>query len=110
MSSFNWHGELFWIHCSLAESFFGEGRFDDAHTHIERAKLPVINDGYRLGRVMQLQAQFWCGERKFVEAKSETLRAMDAYETVGATKDVEDCRDILRYIEGEMEHLVVSGD
>ena len=37
-SSFNWHDQLFWIHYSLAVLFSGEGRLDDAHTHVERAK------------------------------------------------------------------------
>jgi hypothetical protein len=39
-SSSNWHGEQFWILCSLAELFRDQGRFDDAHAHVERAKLP----------------------------------------------------------------------
>ena len=99
----NWQGELFWIHYSLAELFFDEGRFDDAHSHIEDAKFYAIDDAHYTGHTLQLQAQFWCKERRFEEAKSEALRAADAYETVGATKEVGRCRDILRYIDEEMK-------
>ena len=109
-SPFNWHGELFWIHYSLAESFFGENRFDNAHAYIEHAKLHAIDSGYTLGRAMELQARFWYKEHKLEEAKSEALHAVDAYEKIGATKDVEDCRKILRDIEEQMEKLVTSGE
>jgi len=44
----NWHCFLFWTHCSLAELYFSENRFDDAHTHIKHAKLHTINDTYSL--------------------------------------------------------------
>jgi tetratricopeptide (TPR) repeat protein len=45
-SSLNNHTELFWIHYALAQVFFGEDRFDDAHAHIERAKSHAINNAY----------------------------------------------------------------
>ena len=98
-SFFNWHGHLFSNHCSLAELLFIENRFDDAHTHIEHAKSHMANDPYRLGQAMELQARFWYEQRMLREAKSEASRAADAYEKVGATKDVECCRALLRDIE-----------
>jgi hypothetical protein len=58
-----------------------------------------------LGRAMELQAQFWYKEGKFEEARSEALRAVDVYEKIGAAKDVEDCKIILRKIETSGEHL-----
>ena len=106
----NWHDELFWIHHSLAGLFFDEDRPDDAHNHIEHAKSHTINDPYNLGRAMELQSIFWRREGRFEEARSEALRAVDAYEKVGAAKDVEDCREILRDIEEQMEELVISGE
>jgi len=109
-SSFNWHCEISWIHCSLAELFFDENRFDDAHTHAERAKGHAINDAYILGRVMDLQANFWYKECRFEEAKSEALRAASACEKVGATNDVEECRKILRKIEEQIKKTVISGE
>ena len=109
-STFNWYNILFWNNYSLAELFFDEHRFDDAHTHIERAKSHAVNDSYLLGRAMELRAEFWYEERKFEEAKSEVLRAVDVYEGIGSTKDVEDCKAILRVIEEEIETLVVFGE
>ena len=109
-SPFNWYDELFWIHHSLAELFFGENRFDDAHTHIERAKSYAVNYAYRLGRAMELQTEFWYRERRFEEAKSEALRAIDAYGKIGATKRVEGCKKILRDIEEQMKRPVSSGE
>ena len=98
-SSFNWADILFGNHYRLAELFFGEDKFDDAHSHVERAKSHATNDPYRLGRAMELQAMFWYKRRMLKEAKSEVLSATDVYEKIGATKDVEGCRVLLRKIE-----------
>ena len=98
-SSFDWHDQLFWTLCSLAQLFCTRGEFDDAHAHIQRAKSYVINDPYLSGRAMQLQAQFWCKERRFGLARSEALRAVDVYEKLGATNDLEVCKEILQNIE-----------
>ena len=100
-SSFNWREPLFWINYSLALLFFGEKRSYDAQAHIERAKPHAINSPYNLGRAMELQAWFWFQERKLEEAKSNALCAIDVYERLGAAKDVESCRAILRKIENE---------
>jgi len=101
-SSFGWNSELFWIHRSLAELFCAQGRFDDGHVHIEHAKSHAAGDKYKLGRAMELQAGFWFGQRRFKEAKSEALRAADVYEKLGAAKDLEDCRGLLRQIDKKM--------
>jgi len=90
-SSFNWDAQLFWNHCSLAEAFFDEGRFDDAYIHIEHAKSYVANNVHYLGRVTELQATFLFQQHRLEEARSEALRATDVYEGLGAVKDVEDC-------------------
>ena len=107
-SPFNWNVELFWIHSTLAKLFFGESRVDDAHSHIERAKLHAINDAYRLGCAMELQATFWYKERKFEEAKSEASCAVDVYGKIGATRGVEGCRKILQDIGGQMKQLAIT--
>ena len=100
-SSFNWHSRLFWINYSLAELFSDEKRFDDAHTHIERAKPHAIDSPYRLGRAMRLRAELWYQERRLEEAKSEALRAANVLEKLGAAKDVERCRELLQDIKKE---------
>ena len=106
----NWHDEQFWNHFSLAELFSGKERFSDAHVHIEQAKLHVAGDTYKMGRVMELQAETWCSERKFGEAKSEALKAAAMYEKIGSAKDVEDCRVILKTIEESAENPSASGE
>ena len=102
-STFNWHDQQFWILRSLAQLFFAQGRFDDAHTHIELAKSNAAYDPYYMGRATSLQARFWYQEHRFEEAKSEALCAAEVYEKLGAVKDLEACRELLRDIETEME-------
>jgi hypothetical protein len=55
--------------------FHKEGRFGDAHAHIECAKSHAVNDPFLLGRAMEQQAEFWYKEGKLEEAKSEVLCA-----------------------------------
>ena len=98
-SRLNYRSQQFWINSGLAELFFEEDKFDEAHAHIELAKSYATNDPYQLGRAMELQAGFWYEQRKFVEAKSEALGAISIYEKIGAAKDAEDCRTLLRYVE-----------
>jgi len=98
-STFNWCDQLFWNNYELADLFLQEGRFDEAHTNVERAKSHTINEPYRLGRGMELQARIWYRQCKFEAAKSEVLRAAEVFESLGAVKDLEDCRAILHDIE-----------
>jgi len=107
-SSFDWHYEQFWDHHNLAQLFFDQGRFNDSHTHVERAKLHAVDNMYHMGRAMHLQAVFWCKQCKFKEARSEALCAIDTYEKVGATQGLEFCRTLIRDIEEEMEQSTTS--
>jgi hypothetical protein len=54
---------------------------------------------HTLARVMWQQAEFWHRQNRFEEAKSEALRALDAFEMLGAAKDVERVRELLRQID-----------
>ena len=107
-SSFNWHHEQFWAHCSLAALFFGKKRFEDAHIHVERAKSHAVDDAYKLGLTMVLQAKLWYKERRFEEARFEALAAADVFEKLGIVKDVEVCRTILQSIDEAIKKLVAS--
>ena len=109
-TTFNWHGMSFWIRHSLAQLFSDRSMFDDARAHLERAKSYAIDTSnlYLLGRAMELQAKILYGQRKFEEAKSEVLGAMDFYEKVGAVEVMEDCRAALRDIEEAMNGPSVS--
>jgi len=98
-SPFGWHDTLFWTHYELAGVLCGAGRLNDAHAHIERAKSHVVTGTYNLGLAMELQASVWYDQHRLEEARSEALRAADVYEKLGATEDVELCRNLLRKIE-----------
>ena len=99
-TTLSWSDDLvFWYHYSLAETFFGRCAFDAAHDHVERARLHADN-GYALGLAMELQAKFWFKQRMFERAKLGASRTANVYTRVGATKGVEDCRELLRKIDG----------
>ena len=87
-SSFDWPGELFWAHYSLATLFRGEERFDDANAHAEHAKSYTDSSAYHLGRAIELQAGVWYRQDRLEEARSEALRAADVYEKLGPGKDM----------------------
>jgi len=105
-SSFNWHDQLFWVHFSLAGLFYNQGGLNAAHTHIERAKSHVVDNAYLLGRATYLQADFWYKERRYEQARSEALRAVDVFEKVGATRWVQGCRELLWRLEGQVNNPV----
>ena len=109
-SSFNWHDYLFRIHYGLARLFFGKGRFDDAHDHIERAKPYTSNHPYHLGHTMVLQADLWYRQHRLEEARSEVSRAADVYEKLGAAQDLERCRGLLRQIEEEIKKPAIPDE
>jgi len=104
-SSFNWHDQLFWVHHALAKLFSDQDKFDNAHAHVELAKSHTVDNAYAyfLGRIMELQAGFWHRQHQFEEARSEVLGAAEVYEKLGATRDLEDCRELLQRIEQEMK-------
>jgi len=107
-SSLNSDHSLFWVHYALARLFFGESRFDDAHAQIERAKSHAINNSYTLGRAMELQADFWYDQGMLEKAEFEVSHAADVYEKLGATQDLERCRELLEWIkEGASEFLEI---
>ena len=109
-SSFSWNGRLGWSNYSLAEFFFDGGRFDDAHVCVERAKSYAADDTFLLARAVKLQAAFWHKQRRLEEAGSEALRAVDLFEKLGASWDLEKSRGLLRDIQKEMGDLVATSE
>jgi len=106
-SLLNLNDQPFWIHHSLSKLFAGEGKFDDAQAHIERAKFHAIDDPYILARAMWLQARFWYSQHMFEEAKSEASHAADIYGKLGASQDLEGCRELLQLIDEQVKNPVV---
>ena len=104
-SPFSWLNLLFWIQHALAEVSSDEGRFDDAHAHVEQARLHAINatNTYVQARAMKLQAMVWHRQRRFEEAKSEALGAVDMLEKLGATYQVKLVRELLQQIDRETQ-------
>ena len=98
-STLGWDDQLFWIHYALSDLFSKEGRFNDAHAHVERAKSHATNDLYNLACGLQLQAVLWDQQHMFEEAKSEALRALGIFEKLGATEGVRRTRNILKQID-----------
>ena len=93
-SAFGWKDHLFWAHRSLVHLFRLQGRFEDAQMNVEHAKSHADN-AYHLAHVTELQAGVFFRQGRLEEAKSELLRAIDAYEKLAATANVEHCRWIL---------------
>ena len=105
-SSFGWHDPLFWLHHDLGWLFLRDRPYD-AQAHLECAKSHTADSPYNLGHAMGLQAWVWYRQHRVEEARSETLRAADVFEKLGAAKDVEDCKDLLDCIKGEMNNPLV---
>jgi hypothetical protein len=76
-----------------------EGRFNDAHAHIERARSYAVSNSYLLARASLLQARSWDRQHMFQEAESEALHALDVFEELGATTFAVDARQFLEEID-----------
>jgi tetratricopeptide (TPR) repeat protein len=100
----NWRDLLVWTHCDLAELFQDEEEFDDAGTHLERAKSYAVDNPYQLGRAMYMQACVWYQQRRLEEAKSEVSRAIEILERHGVEDGIPACRDLLRRVELAVEN------
>ena len=102
-SSFNWHDEMFWNHLNLARLSSDQDRFDDANTHVEHAKSHAANDPYNLGRAMELHSRILYKQRRFEQARSEALGAVEVFEKLGAAQDLARCRIIVGMVDSERE-------
>ena len=108
-SSLNWDYDLFWIYYNLAVVSSGEGKFEDAHIHIEHAKSHAVDHTYNLTRASELQATFWNKQHRLEEAKSGALRVLDVYEKLGAVQDAERVRRLLERIDRNAQGNERSG-
>lgn len=100
-SPFDWHDPLFWIHHDMADLFSDQGEFNDAHAHVERAKSHILNDAYKLGWAVYLQAGVLHRQQRLEDAKLEASNALEIFEKLGAVKEAGFCRDLLQVVKGQ---------
>jgi len=110
-SPFNWLHLQFWICFFLAQSFYDEGRADDAYTQIGHAKSHAVNDHDTLlmARAMEVEAGFSRRQHRFEEAKSEALDSLNLYQKLGATKQAGRVGKLLLQIDSDAEANGRSG-
>jgi len=109
-ASSDWHKEMCLIHFSLVLLFAKEGAFDDAHTHIERAKSHAVNYPYLVARAVQLKALVLYRQHRPEEARSEASSTLHMFRKLGAAKDAEYTRMLLGWIDEEVDGLVTPGE
>ena len=107
-STSKWPNELFWNNYHLAELCFDGERFDDAYLHIERAKSHVVDNLYLTGCGTQLDATFLHKQQRLEEAKSGALKAIEVFENLGTTSNLDKCRNLLRDIQAELDEQVTT--
>ena len=98
-SSLKMVDQILQVNYSLAELFSDQGKFEDAQTHVERAKSLAVKAPYHLARAIYQQALLWNRQGRFEDAKSEALSALDAFEKLGIAIYVERTRRLLHRIE-----------
>ena len=85
-------------------------RGGDSESHLEMSRLLPLALGFIYVAKNMMRSFLGPSLREKIEARSEALRAIDAYEKLGAAQDLERCRRILREIEEEMKKPVVSDE
>ena len=100
------------IYFSLTRLYVREGKFYHAQSYLKHAKSHAINnnDAYLLATAMGLQALVWCGQHRLEEAKSEALRAVDAFKKLGAMRDVETAMEFLQQLDLIADELDANGE
>ena len=98
-SSHNVANELFWANLVLSTVFSTERKFGDGQVHIERTKSLAANNANLLAFAILQRARIWNGQHRSDEARSEALRAINAFEKVGDTHRAERGRGLLQQIE-----------
>ena len=102
-SPFSWHDVLFWNHFGLAILFQGEREFDEAKAHVEKSKAHAVNDAFKLGRAMDMEADILFMQDRLQDAKSVALDALEIYKKLGDAEDVGRRRTFIQKIERTME-------
>ena len=94
--------QLFWVNHSLADVFSKQGKFEDAQTFLESAKSHAAADMYLSALATDQQARVWGMQHRFVEARSEASRALEAFEKLGAVNNAEITTQLLQWIDAKI--------
>ena len=105
-ASHNWSFQAFRTHADLIILSADEGRFDDANAHLDQAKLHAVNNANNLAQAIAAQSYIFFRQRRFGEAQSEGLRAVEALEKVGNTVAAKSYREL--HNSAEMNQLVAD--
>ena len=105
-SSFNWDESLSSIHFDLAMLFHDEDELDNAHAHMEQAKLHMVDNTYELGCLLYEHARMYYHQHMLDDATSEALRAFDIFNKLGLTNGSEEHRRHIEYQLGHIRHLL----
>jgi tetratricopeptide (TPR) repeat protein len=89
-STVGWPEELVLINFHLAILSHFEDRLDDANAYLNQAESYTV-DPYNLGGVMWMRAVILGEKRRFGDATSEALGALQIFEKLGAARDLEKC-------------------
>ena len=76
--------------------------------YVERAISYMVSYAYNLGSAMMLWAMLWHKQHRLEEARPEVMCAVELFEKLGATQDVEGCRTLLQQIQRELNNSVAS--
>ena len=98
-SSFGWRSSLFLAHHDLSAVFSNAGDLDKANAHVEQARSNAVDDPYLLGRAILQQAWVYYLQYRFEDSTSETLRALEVFEGLGAQLRADECKNLLQKIE-----------
>ena len=104
-----WIGQMYRGHYHLAALFLSQGKLDDAHGHLQQAKANIVDDEYHLARVVHLEARVQYQGSQLSQAKSNALFAADTFEMLGATIELNACKELLQQIQDKMNELGDSG-
>ena len=102
-SCFKMDWEQYWTHFALMLQviFSDQHKLEDAQVHVEKAKSHATNT-YLLARAMDQQARIWVRLGRLEEVRPEALGALDAFERLGAAKDVRFTRRLLQRIDARV--------
>ena len=98
-STFEWRIELSRIHYDLAGLFWKDNESNDAHSHVNQAKLYADDDLHHLGRVMELKSMILHQQHRLEDAVTEALGTLEIYQKLGASVDIVRLKGWLQWLE-----------